>query len=472
MTHPLRLVFTRAMPGSPAPRSQHTRPALLGWLLLLTALLLAGCASNQYTVDDGRKVDEKLLANLRTFGQGEQLLRPAIARSAALKDADCDKQWELPFALASSQGWSDDERVAWVRALAVDERLTVIAAQPDSPLRVGEHLIQVEGTGHRESTKLLDLLARSRDWGRPFSVTTDKGRQVRLTPFEVCRGYTRLAPPNAPEAQDYHWTLSVHPLEVVSIPVTPDEALWITLWTQGVSEEGGVRMKAYHYGTKVVGTLYNIFTIASGLKGVALAADAAMKVAQSAASSAATEVIKKQLIEQASSYAANKAREQVTSLAKQLTQQQVMNTLQAAAANRGSLGGVARIAATIFDRADLWAFQRLQQLKGDPMAPFTLHQKLLESGLAANSLLLDPERLAALDRKAKEQGFGDRVEAALRGVNPESIELALSAMPLASGSGAFSYEDATDPALINTPFARGLIDGMMDLPAESVVAQQ
>jgi hypothetical protein len=316
------------------------------------------------------------------------------------------------------------------------------------------------------------LLARSRDWGRPFSVTTDKGRQVRITPFEVCRGYTRLAPPNTPEAQDYHWTLSVHPLEVVSIPVTPDEALWMTLWTQGVSEEGGVRMKAYHYGTKVVGTLYNIFTIASGLKGVALAADAAMKVAQSAATSAATEIIKKQLIDQASSYAANKAREQATSLAKQLTQQQVVSTLQAAAANRGSLGGVARIAATIFDRADLWAFQRLQQLKGDPMAPFTLHQKLLESGLAANSLLLDPERLAALDRKAKEQGLGERVEAALRGINPEAIELALSTMPLASGSGAFSYEDATDPALVNTPFARGLIDGMMDLPAESVVAQQ
>jgi hypothetical protein len=64
------------------------------------------------------------------------------------------------------------------------------------------------------------------------------------------------------------------------------------------------------------------------------------------------------------------------------------------------------------------------------------------------------------------------VEAALQGISPESIELALTTMPLASGSGAFSYEDASDPALANTPFARGLIDGMMDIPAESILARQ
>ena len=47
---------------------------------------------------------------------GEQALRPAIARSAALGDKDCDRQWELPMSVMSSQGWSEDDRVAWVRA--------------------------------------------------------------------------------------------------------------------------------------------------------------------------------------------------------------------------------------------------------------------------------------------------------------------------------------------------------------------
>ena len=44
------------------------------------------------------------------------------------------------------------------------------------------------------------------------------------------------------------------------------------MWTQGLSEEGGARMKTFHYGSKIIGTLYNLVTIASGLKGVSLAA--------------------------------------------------------------------------------------------------------------------------------------------------------------------------------------------------------
>jgi hypothetical protein len=78
----------------------------------------AGCACGpSFTVDDGREVDETLLAGMRAYGAGEHLIRPAVARSAALKekDKDCDKQWELPFAVATSDGWSDDDRVAWAR---------------------------------------------------------------------------------------------------------------------------------------------------------------------------------------------------------------------------------------------------------------------------------------------------------------------------------------------------------------------
>ena len=67
-------------------------------------------------------------------------------------------------------------------------------------------------------------------------------------------------------------------------------ALWAVLWTQGMSEEGGARMKTYHYGSQVLGSLYTLATIASGLKGAAVAAEAAVAAAQKAAATAATSI--------------------------------------------------------------------------------------------------------------------------------------------------------------------------------------
>ena len=56
---------------------------LLNFALLLALCLLTGCASGpKFTVDDGRQVDETMLAGMRAYGAGERLLRPAIARSA------------------------------------------------------------------------------------------------------------------------------------------------------------------------------------------------------------------------------------------------------------------------------------------------------------------------------------------------------------------------------------------------------
>lgn len=179
--------------------------------VLVCSLLLSACAGIRYTVDDGRKVDEALLANIRTYGAVEQRLRPAIVRGTELNDASCDRHWQLPFALATSYGWPENERVAW----------------------------------------------------------------VRVVPFQVCRGYARLAPPNLPQAQDYHWLMSMHSLQLGEIALTADEALWIVLWSQGLSEEGGARMKTFHYSVKIVGTLYNLATLVSGLKGAAMAAQAA-----------------------------------------------------------------------------------------------------------------------------------------------------------------------------------------------------
>jgi len=435
-------------------------------LLIVLIALLAGCASGpKFTVDDGRKVDETLLAGMRAYGAGERLIRPAIARSAALKDKDCDKQWELPFAVATSAGWSADDRVAWVRALQVDERLTVIAVTQDSPLAPSDRIVRVGGREDIDGERLLETLAEARDAGKPFNVGLASGRNVAIKPFEVCRGYTRFAPPNTAQLQDYHWLLSLHPLELTQAEPTPDEALWMVLWTQGLSEEGGARMKTYHYAIKIAGTLYNLATLASGVKAAALAADAAMSAAKSAAANVASEFLKQQLIEQGKSLAAQKIREGLVDAAQQMTRQQVMNVMQAAAANRGSLSGISRIAATTFDYADAWAFTRMAALGASPLAGFTLHQKLIERSLAANAFLFDADRLAALNKTAAARGFEAEVVAILGGLRADTLRAEIGAMPLASARGSFSFDNPDDPGA--SRFSRGLVDAMLELPAES-----
>ncbi|PZP32947.1 MAG: hypothetical protein DI603_09740 [Roseateles depolymerans] len=438
---------------------------VLHCLTLLTALLLAGCAGPKFTVDDGRKVDEKLLAGIRAYGAGERLIRPAIARSAQLNDKDCDRQWELPFAVATSAGWSADDRVAWARGLQVDERLTVIAITEASPLPLGARLDRIAGTESNDGERLLEALAEARDGGRPFAVNMVGRGRVSIKPFEVCRGYARFAPPNTPTLQDYHWLMSLHPLELTQADLSPDEALWMVLWTQGLSEEGGVRMKAYHYTTRIVGTLYNLVTLASGVKAAALAADAAVTAARNAAASAATELIKQQLIEQGKALAAQRLREGITDAAQQLTRQQAVNAMQAAAENRGMLSGISRIAATAFDYADAWAYERMARLGAPPLAGFTLHQKLVERSLVSNALLFDADRLAALSKIATAQGQETAVAAILGGLRASDLAAEVGAMPLATVASRFSFDSPDDPGAGR--YARGLVDAMLDMPVET-----
>ena len=436
---------------------------ILAWMLAAAALLLGGCATQKYTVDDGRPVDPALLRQIHAYGAGERAVRPAIARSRELRDEACDKQWELPFAVASSEAWGEDERVAWVRALGVDERLTVVAAAPESPLQVGERIDMVDGKRHEHDAEaMLELLAQRRDEGKPFKLRTIEMRQVTVQPFEVCRGYTRFAPPSTPELQDYHWLLSLHPLELAQAALSEDEALWVVLWTQGLSEEGGMRMKTWHYGSQIVGTLYNIATLASGLKGAAVAADAAMQVARNAAAQVASDFLKQQLIEQARAFAAAQMRDALGEAAAKLARAAMVGAMQQAAVNRGSLGGVARMAATVFERADQWAFDRMRRLHASPLAGFTLHRKLALAGLAANAFVFDGERLEAISALAAAQGLEQAMVAALDGIRPDSLVQEIGAMPLASAPEGFSYEDAAEPA--GGPFASGLIDSMLDMP--------
>jgi len=434
--------------------------------LLLLALGLTGCASTSLTRDDGRAVDETLLAKIRDYGAGERALRPAIVRSAELRDPECDKQWELPFSVASADDWSVNDRVAWVRALGVDERLTVVAAAAASPLQAGEHIVAVGSVQReRDPTLLLETMAQLRDEGAAFKVTTALGRKLTVQPFQVCRGYTRLAPPNTPQLQDYHWLLALHPLELVSSPLTEDEALWVVLWTQGMSEEGGLRMKTFHYTVKIAGTLYNLATLASGLKGAALAAEAAVKTAQNVAAHLATELIKRQVIEQARTYATNLLMDAAQDASEKLLRMRMASAMQQAVINRGRLGGVSRVAATVFDRADTWARRRMSQLHANPLAGVALHQKLAETGRASNAFVFDGERMASLEKLFAAEGLDVAMLALLKGLRPDTLGAELGGMPLASADDGFRYQDATAGA--DGPYAFGLVAAMMEMPVSS-----
>lgn len=277
----------------------------------------------------------------------------------------------------------------------------------------------------------------------------------------MCRGYVRLAPPNTPTLQDYHWLMSYHPLEIAQNGLTQDEALWAVLWTQGVSEEGGARMKTYHYGSKVLGSLYTVATLATGLKGAAMAADAAIKAAQQAAATAATDMLKQQIVEQAKEYALNRLKDEATKSVQALTQAQVMSSMEQVAKNRGLLGGVSRVAATVFDEADAWAYQKMKALGADPLAGFSLHQKLLENGLLTNALVLDPDRMNALQALADQDGRAEEVVTRLKGIRPENLDFQIAEMPLESSTQGFSYEDTTDTDP-NT-YAHGLVEAMLGM---------
>lgn len=448
----------------------------------LASLLLGACGTVRYTLDDGRKVNETLLANLRALGHGERALRPAIARSAALGDPDCSRQWELPISVATSYEWEEDDRVAWVRALQVDERLTVVAATLDSGFAPGDKIVEIDGYKRRDSHKMLAELASLRDDGKAFPVRTAAGKTLTLKPFQVCRGYTRLAPPVTPGYQDFHWLMSVHPLDIFRPQITPDEALWMVLWTQGLSEEGGARMKTYHYGKEIVTTLFEIASLATGLNAAAeaakvavnqaaqAAAAAATKAAGEAAAKAALEEAARKLAEQAAQDYVRKVGEEVAKSVGRQAGNVLRDTFMARVGM--SVSSLSWVATTAFDDADRWAWDRIGKLGGDPLAGATLHQKLLDQGLIANAFVLDEERLVRYSTLARQTQREDMLAAVLKGASLEAFALRLTDLPSASDEGAglaMISESDQASAAVPPPSAAGggLIDAMLRMPLET-----
>ena len=434
----------------------------VAWRVLAIVLIsvLSACSGPKYTVDDGRKVDEVLLKNIRTYGAGQNAVRGAIQRSDALQDKGCDKQWELPFVVASSDELDKDVRVAWVRGLGVDERLMVIGATPNGPLQLQDKIKEIDGYNKSEALKMVERLEDRRDSGKPFDITLSSGKVVKVTPFEVCRGRTNLAYPATPKLQDYHWLASTHPLEVAAASLSDDEALWLVLWTQGVSEVGGLRMKSYHYGTKIAGTIYNVVSIASGLQGAAMAAQAGVAAAQATAATATSAVLRQQLTDQAMAAGRSKILSEVSDSTQKVLQAKVLSTMQEAAANRGSLSGVSWVASTTFENVDIWAFDRMERLHADPLAGISLHQKLLGLQLASNSMVMDPDRYKAFEKFVHDRGRGAELAALEQGMWASDTQATDLAMPVASDN-AFFYEDISAGGKVKSPAMTGFAESMM-----------
>lgn len=399
---------------------KRTRGTVLLCAVWLSVMMI-GCGGPKYTIDDGRKVDEKLLANIRALGNGAQAIRPAITKSAALQDKECDTQWELPFDVATSYDLKEDDRVAWVRALQADERLTVVGAAEDIDLIHGDKIVEIDGYHNDNTTKMLKELMDWRDSGKRFNIKTADGKIVSVSPLSVCRGHVALADPEtAAELQDYHWLQSVHPLEAFKKPLTSDEALWVVLWTQGLSEEGGVRMKTYQYGLTTIKTIVNIATVVSGVGAAARAAQAASTSVASAAGSAAAKAAAETAAKEVAQQIGRSVSKDVAEAAYKFARKEMIDVLQAAALNRMGLGGVSWVAGTVFDRADKWAFERMAKLGADPLAALSLNLKLAEAGATHNAFVFDEERLTQMTALATSAGIGDKFTLLLNGKPAES----------------------------------------------------
>jgi hypothetical protein len=367
-----------------------TRAALIGGLALLASL--AGCATT-YTVDDGRKVDETLLAQIRTYGDGERALTPAIVKSAELHDKDCAAQYVLPFDTATSAGFSEDVKVAWIRALGVDEHLRVVAVGPGATVSVGDIIAEVDGYSSDNARKMLIHLRGTRDDGKPFQMKLGSGAVVTTTPLKVCRGIVEFQwPGRSANDQFYHWLGSAHPLEVAGIHLTPGEAEWVVLWTQGLSEEGVGRMRTYSYvlsGAKAVaGSVLSNATMGAGQ----IAGNAA-SVAGSAFSTAVGHIVMAE------------------------TPGILAQATTAASANAANLHGLNWVASSAFDEADKWAFEHMSKLGMDPRTGLELQIRLVKAGAIHNGLLFDDARLKQMETLASAL---PPAQTAVAGAAPES----------------------------------------------------
>jgi hypothetical protein len=186
-----------------------------------------------------------------------------------------------------------------------------------------------------------------------------------------------------------------------------------------------------------------------------------MEAAKIVARHVASDLLKQQVMAQAQAYAVKLMRDAASDAAEKLLRSRMVASMQQAAINRGSLSGVSRIASTVFERADAWAFERMARLHASPLAAVSLHQKLAEQGSANNVFVFDSERIEVLNKLAQTQGLEEAMLALLKGIRPNSLYAEIDTMPLASAADTFRYDDAESRV---GAYAQGLVAAMLEMP--------
>jgi hypothetical protein len=147
------------------------------------------------------------------------------------------------------------------------------------------------------------------------------------------------------------------------------------LWTQGLSEEAGMRMYAWKTGVGLVTFAGEVaLTVATAGAAAAAAAGAAAAGAAAGASVGAT------------------IGAAATSVALAVLPREAASAAGYAVSNAASLHGINWVASTGFQKADKWAFEHMGKLGMNPAAGEDLEKRLTSAGSTRNAFLLNEER--------------------------------------------------------------------------------
>lgn len=387
----------------------------------------AGWFSSDETMSDQDKADYGVM--VKSWVSGHQGLLIARKESSKVLDDSCTKQWNLPVKVASSDipRRSDDKKSVWEKDFGVakpdSNSLTVIAALPETGLVPGDVIIKSEGDAAAGFRRLnMSWIRENDDKQEPFEVVTDKGKRAKIEPFQTCKGRS------LPEILDNKLNTAqmaservFEPVETFVVDMTPEEYVWMTLWTEGFSAEATSRLELFKLGKLAVGLAMSN-TVSSAASGTINSATSAVKnVAQDAAKEAASSASKaavQEIARQAMAQAKGMIQDAVT---------KVVATRVAGIVAKKAVGYAYdpmwnAVAETAFDDADAWAFKKMKALGMDPKAALTLSAKLSEAGVKTH-FVMDENRLAAFGKLLN----GEEASSVVARVVPDDVVKTVSA---------------------------------------------
>jgi hypothetical protein len=374
----------------------------------MMALVMGSAHAGWFSSDDAMSDQDKAdyRTTVKTWFSGEQTLMPARKLASKVIDDSCSKQWNLPVKVASSgiPRRSDDKKSVWENDFGVSKpgskSLTVIAALPETGLVPGDVIIKNEGdAAAEEGYRRLGMswIRDNDDKQEPFEVVTDKGKRAKIEPFQTCKGWSMVEIlDNKLNTTQYASDWVIQPVETFAVDLSPAEAEWIVLWSEGFSAEATTRLQMFKLGKFAVGVAMSN-TVSSAASGTINSATSAVKnVAQDAAKEAASA---------ASKAAAQEIARQAMAQAKGMIQDAVTKVVATRVAGIVAKKAVGyaydpmwnAVAETAFDDADAWAFKKMKALGMDPKAALTLSAKLSEAGVKTH-FVMDENRLAAFGK--------------------------------------------------------------------------